>query len=72
MSTPESLKRNMEWLYPNPERPCRCESAGVSLGRLHGIGMGKGWVRTTTHPNCYHHGTAAQKTFKDTGRWPPS
>lgn len=64
------LVRHLRWLYPNPAKPCHCEHAYVGLAALHGIQMGKGWVRTTTHPGCYHHGTVAQKKFKDTGRWP--
>lgn len=68
--TPESLDRHYAWLYPNKARPCRCEHAYRSLGRDGRINMGKGWVRVTTHPDCYHHGTAAQKVFKETKRWP--
>jgi hypothetical protein len=68
--SPESLRRYLRWLYPNPLKPCRCEHAYIGLGMLQGINMGKGWVRTTTHPDCHHHGTAAQKVYKATGHWP--
>lgn len=34
--------------------PCRYEWKG--LGVLHGVNMGKGWVRMTTEPSCPHHG----------------
>lgn len=66
----ESLKKHMAWLYPNPNKPCRCEHAYKGMGKLHGMNMGKGWVRLTTHPDCYHHGTKAQRIYKETGRWP--
>jgi hypothetical protein len=76
VSDAESLKRHLAWLYPDPTKPCRCEHGWGNGGRLHGINMGKTWGRTTTHPNCYHHGTAAQKfyddnlrRFKKTGNW---
>lgn len=39
---------------------CRCEFEYKPLGRLHGTDMGKGWVRTTTHPYCVHHGDKAE------------
>jgi hypothetical protein len=68
--SPEDLKRHLAWLYPNPQKPCRCEHGYGSMGSLMGMQMGKGWSRTTTHPNCVHHGTKAQQIFKKTGRWP--
>lgn len=34
---------------------CRCDFDYRSLGKLHGINMGKGWVRITTHPKCPVH-----------------
>jgi hypothetical protein len=57
----ESMERHLDWLYgPNGcypgNTPCKCDHAYQGLGRLHGIDMGKGWVRTTTHPECPHHG----------------
>lgn len=71
-----ALDSHMAWLYPDPKRPCICDHAIVSGGRFHGINMGKTWGRTTTHPGCYHHGTAAQKfyddnlrRFRQTGDW---
>lgn len=45
----------MAWLYPDPKKPCLCDHAYSNLGKLNGMNMGKGWVRTTTHPACYHH-----------------
>jgi hypothetical protein len=58
---PESLKRHMEWLYPDPSRPCVCAHTWTSSGSCYGIQMGKAWHRTTTEEWCYHHGTEAQK-----------
>lgn len=68
--TQESLERHLAWLYPDPSKPCLCDSGWVSYGTLHGVNMGKGWARTSTHPDCYHHGTKAQETYKRTGQWP--
>jgi hypothetical protein len=64
MSDAESLKRHMEWLYPDPKKPCLCESAWVSMGRFNGINMGHGWARTTTHPKCPHHALCQSYTAK--------
>jgi hypothetical protein len=36
-------------------RDCKCRMAWRSLGTLYGIGMGYGWVRLDTHPNCPEH-----------------
>lgn len=64
--SPESLARHLEWLYGKggvyrgDGTPCRCEHAYRPLGRLYGVNMGMGWVRTTTHPYCVHHGDKAQ------------
>lgn len=54
--SPESLARWLDWLYAKSGKPCRCEHAYKNLGRLYGVSMGKGWVRTTTNPQCAHHG----------------
>jgi hypothetical protein len=43
--------------YQGDDR-CTCEYEFKSLGRLYGIGMGKGWVRLTTGPDCPHHAPA--------------
>lgn len=62
----EALQRHLDWLYgPNgcyeaKGQPCLCDHAYQSLGHDGGVNMGKGWVRTTTHPECVHHGTVAQ------------
>lgn len=73
---PGSLERKNAWLYPDPKKPCKCDSVWSSAGRIDGINMGMDWHRSTTNPNCYHHGTAAQKfyadnlrRFKQTGDW---
>lgn len=34
---------------------CLCEFDFRSLGKLHGISMGQGRVRTATHPKCPVH-----------------
>ena len=62
--TQESLQRHLDWLYGpggvygegKHARPCRCEHSYKGYGRQNGIDMGKAWVRTTTHPDCPHHG----------------
>lgn len=61
----DGLTRKLRWLYPDPSRPCRCAHDYVRLGSLQGVNMGKGWVRTGTHPDCYHHGTAEQQGTPD-------
>lgn len=66
----DSLKGHLEWLYPNPARPCRCDHGYLPQGRINHINMGKAWMRTTTHPDCVHHGTKAQELYRETGRWP--
>ncbi len=35
--------------------PCTCRHAEASLGRLHGVSMGRGVVRIGTTPNCPVH-----------------
>jgi hypothetical protein len=34
---------------------CTCPFAWRSLGRLHGVTMGHGWVRMSTDRACPHH-----------------
>jgi hypothetical protein len=41
-----------------------------SLGRLYGIGMGPGWVRTLTVRTCPHHGDEAQRQRAVRNAWP--
>lgn len=65
--SPEELQEHLARLYRDFKQPCRCEHAYKGLGRIDGLDMGKGWVRTTTHPYCWHHGDAAQAHFKKTG-----
>lgn len=60
MNADDSLTRNLTWLYGDPKR-CKCEHSMESLGIVDRINMGKGWVRTTTHPDCPEHGTAAER-----------
>jgi len=61
----EDLERELDWLYgkdgvyPLKGVPCRCLHDYKSLGTLHGMNMGKGWVRVTTDPKCPHHGVVA-------------
>lgn len=54
--------RHMEWLYGkggvyggDGTQRCLCEHAYGNLGRLEGVPMGKGWVRTSTHSDCPFH-----------------
>lgn len=35
---------------------CTCPTEYRGLGILHGVSMGKGWVRMSTDPACPHHG----------------
>jgi len=61
---PDSLEALEQWnnfLYPDPAKPCICLSDYKGLGRFYGVDMGKGWVRVTTHPDCLHHGTQAER-----------
>lgn len=51
---PEPLVATLAWLALTH---CRCDWAWRSYGKLYGISMGKGWVRTTTSPQCKHHRT---------------
>jgi hypothetical protein len=39
---------------------CPCPHAWVSLGALHGVPMGKGWVRMGTEPGCRWHDPKAK------------
>jgi hypothetical protein len=73
---PDTLEALLAWLYPDPERPCSCDHKRLPAGLLHGVDMGHDWVRTSTNPDCWHHGTAAQAhykacqdRFKETGDW---
>lgn len=56
VSEDESLRRSVTY-YQGDDR-CTCDYAFKSLGRLYGVGMGKGWVRLSTEPDCPHHGAA--------------
>lgn len=52
MRTP-ALTRWLVWLGM-PE--CTCPTEWRALGVLHGVSMGKGWIRMSTDPRCPHHG----------------
>jgi len=54
--SPESLS---SWLAWNRTPDCACPQAWRSLGRLHGVSMGSGWVRLSTAAGCPHHADAA-------------
>lgn len=58
---PDSLRRWLKWV---DILDCPCAFDWQSIGILHGVSMGKGWVRVTTEPDCPHHGT------KDSGSSP--
>lgn len=53
MSRPEAL---VNWLAFLGIGDCPCEYSYQTLGNLHGISFGKGWVRTAAEPDCPHHG----------------
>lgn len=53
---------------------CKCELEIRSMGRLHGVNMGEGWVRITTHPECPVHAlcqgyTKARRAQTERGRY---
>lgn len=43
------------WLDFIGTTSCTCDYRYTSLGILHGISMGNGWVRTITNPTCTIH-----------------
>jgi hypothetical protein len=49
----ESLQEWLAWLHPGVK--CKCTYDYKSLGLLHGVSMGKGWLRMSTHPQCPVH-----------------
>lgn len=77
MSTPESFQAHLEWLYGkggvyggDGHQRCRCDHIWTTSRE------GDTWARKTTHPDCYFHGTAAQKhqdeclrRYRKTGDW---
>ena len=53
---------------------CKCEHDILSLGIWDGVNMGKGRVRTTTHPLCPVHAlclhyTKSARAARSNGRW---
>lgn len=67
----ESLDKWMKFLGA---LDCLCDFSWIGMGRLHGIDMGKGWVRITTHPKCPQHAlcrgyTAGVRAKRDNGRY---
>lgn len=57
-----SLARDLQWLGI---QTCVCRFAYKSLGRVHDVSMGKGWVRMDTKPDCEHHGTEARRRWNE-------
>lgn len=53
---PESLRNWLTWV-DILDCPCAFEWQGIGI--LHGVSMGKGWIRVTTEPGCPRHGVAA-------------
>lgn len=47
----------LPWGPPYERKPCTCRHAEASLGRLHGVSMGRGIVRIGTTPGCLEHDT---------------
>lgn len=47
----------MEQKSPRPDwaKGCLCNLAFKSLGTLHNVRMGRGWVRVDTDPSCPQH-----------------
>lgn len=51
-----ALRHHLAWLGTEN---CSCSHEWrASLGTLYGIGIGPGWVRTTTDPSCPYHTTS--------------
>lgn len=50
----------MKWLEYLGTPDCPCPTEYASLGILHGVSMGKGWVRVSTDPVCPYHGEAVE------------
>jgi len=72
MSTPESLKRHLEWLYGkggvyggDGRHRCLCDHVW-SPSREYGAG----WARSTTHPKCPFHGEACKRYWDKHKQWP--
>ena len=81
MSDKASLVRWLTWLDGDPNL-CKCDHAWKGTGSPHGMQMGKGWVRMTTHPKCPVHALcqgytrAIEAAYKkdhpwSIGRWCP-
>lgn len=47
----------LPWGPVRERKPCTCRHAEASLGRLHGVSMGRGTVRIGTTPGCPEHDT---------------
>lgn len=43
----------------SPQPDCGCPYRWGNHGRLYGISMGEGWIRTDTNPECPEHGVEA-------------
>lgn len=54
MSTPGDVEL-AEHHWRQGTAGCLCDYRYGSYGRLYGISMGEGWIRTNTHPDCPHH-----------------
>jgi hypothetical protein len=52
------------WLRLLKIEDCPCAYEWKSLGRLHGVSMGMGWVRVSTVPECRHHGAEAERRWR--------
>jgi hypothetical protein len=46
------LRRWLAWLGIED---CPCPFEWKGLGTLHGVSLGKGWVRVGTSASCRHH-----------------
>ncbi len=46
---------SVRWLAFLRQEDCACDFRWAGLGRLYGVSMGNGWVRTSTDPSCPHH-----------------
>ena len=48
---------------PFRDPDCSCPHAVRNLGRLHGVSMGKGWVRLTDDPSCPLHPPVGRRNW---------
>lgn len=56
-------------MFVRKQQPCTCPHGVRSLGRLHGIDMGRGIVRLSTTKGCPEHDTCHQWTKENRAKY---